>query len=105
MPLVENYHAHAQLFLLRRCIGVSVLQSAQQASNGRSVFDSFCELSKVVHQSLYAFYSPVVATTSRDLRSIYIKYLNWYDHIPEALRLGVNFTPAVLFTQYVLSPS
>ena len=79
------------------------MQSAPQASNIRSVFDSFCELSKVVHQSLYDLYSPVVATTSRGLLNIYIKYLNWYDHIPEALRLSVNFTPAVLFMQYVIS--
>ncbi|UKZ74429.1 hypothetical protein TrVFT333_002097 [Trichoderma virens FT-333] len=26
-------------------------------------------------------------------------YLNWYDRIPEVLRLGHNFTPAVLFAQ------
>ncbi|KAH8195722.1 hypothetical protein TruAng_010125 [Truncatella angustata] len=25
------------------------------------------------------------------------EYLNWYDQIPEVLRLGTNFTPAVLF--------
>ncbi|GJC97042.1 nitrate assimilation regulatory protein nira [Colletotrichum higginsianum] len=35
--------------------------------------------------------------TSRDLLGIYTQYLNWYDRIPEVLRLGHNFTPAVLF--------
>jgi hypothetical protein len=67
------------------------------------VFDSFCELSKVVHQSLYDLYSPTVATTGRDLCNIYEKYLNWCDHIPEALRLDLHSTPAVLFTQYVVA--
>ncbi|RYP71316.1 hypothetical protein DL771_004893 [Monosporascus sp. 5C6A] len=33
----------------------------------------------------------------RDLLYIYHEYLNWYDSIPEVLRLGHNFTPAVLF--------
>ncbi|RYP39199.1 hypothetical protein DL767_002307 [Monosporascus sp. MG133] len=35
--------------------------------------------------------------TSRELLYIYHEYLNWYDRIPEVLRLGHNFTPAVLF--------
>ncbi|EHK22819.1 uncharacterized protein TRIVIDRAFT_113690, partial [Trichoderma virens Gv29-8] len=35
--------------------------------------------------------------TARDLLNIYTQYLNWYDRIPEVLRLGHNFTPAVLF--------
>ncbi|KAF4962006.1 hypothetical protein FSARC_9883 [Fusarium sarcochroum] len=35
--------------------------------------------------------------TARELLSMYTQYLNWYDRIPEVLRLGHNFTPAVLF--------
>ncbi|KIL86066.1 hypothetical protein FAVG1_10460 [Fusarium avenaceum] len=34
---------------------------------------------------------------ARELLSMYTQYLNWYDRIPEVLRLGHNFTPAVLF--------
>ncbi|KAH7191427.1 fungal-specific transcription factor domain-containing protein [Fusarium oxysporum] len=41
----------------------------EQPSNERSVYKCFCEL----------------------------KYLNWYDGIPDILRLGQNFTPTVLF--------
>ncbi|KAM0211849.1 hypothetical protein ACHAPQ_006046 [Fusarium lateritium] len=35
--------------------------------------------------------------TAREILSMYTQYLNWYDRIPEVLRLGHNFTPAVLF--------
>ena len=59
----------------------------------------FCELSELVHQSLYVLHSPGKPVTSRDLLNIYTQYLNWYDRIPEVLRLGHNFTPAVLFAQ------
>ncbi|CAK7235131.1 hypothetical protein SCUCBS95973_009164 [Sporothrix curviconia] len=52
---------------------------------------------ELVHQSLYVLHSPGRPLTSRDLLHIYTQYLNWYDSIPEVLRLGHNFTPAVLF--------
>lgn len=52
-----------------------------------------------MHQSLYILHSPGRPLTSRDLLGIYTQYLNWYDRIPEVLRLGHNFTPAVLFAQ------
>ncbi|KAF5239891.1 hypothetical protein FANTH_9773 [Fusarium anthophilum] len=35
---------------------------------------------------------------SQGLLGIYTEYLDWYNGVPEALRLGHNFTPAVLFT-------
>jgi hypothetical protein len=70
----------------------------------RSVYKCFCELSELVHQSLYILHSPGRPLTSRDLLTIYTQYLNWYDKIPEVLRLGHNFTPAVLFAQCVPYP-
>ncbi|KAM0325029.1 hypothetical protein ACHAQA_007565 [Verticillium albo-atrum] len=78
--------------------GAPLQRSAEQPSNVRSVYKCFCELSELVHQSLYVLYSPGRPLTSRDLLSLYTQYLNWYDRIPEVLRLGHNFTPAVLFT-------
>lgn len=35
--------------------------------------------------------------TSRNLTNIYHRYIKWYDKIPSVLRLGDNFTPAVIF--------
>ncbi|TWU71340.1 hypothetical protein ED733_002248 [Metarhizium rileyi] len=55
--------------------GAPLQRSCEQPSNVRSVYKCFCELSEL----------------------IYTQYLNWYDKIPEVLRLGHNFTPAVLF--------
>ncbi|RYP10836.1 hypothetical protein DL764_000388 [Monosporascus ibericus] len=77
--------------------GAPLARSCEQPSNVRSVYKCFCELSELVHKSLYVLHSPVQPVTSRDLLYIYHEYLNWYDRIPEVLRLGHNFTPAVLF--------
>lgn len=79
------------------CLGAPLQRSCEQPSNVRSVYTCFCELSELVHQSLYILHSPGKPVTSRDLLNIYTQYLNWYDKIPEVLRLGTNFTPAVLF--------
>ena len=72
-----------------------------QPSNVRSVYKTFCELSEIVHQALYVFFTPSKQLTSKSLLDVYTQYLKWYDVIPETLRLGQNFTPAVLFAQYV----
>ena len=44
-------------------------------------------------------YVPGIDLTSKALLECYTKYVRWYDAIPAALRLGHNFTPAVLFAQ------
>ncbi|KAL7930428.1 fungal-specific transcription factor domain-containing protein [Trichoderma chlorosporum] len=80
-----------------RSEGEPLQRSCEQPSNVRSVYKCFCELSELVHQSLYVLHSPGRPLTARDLLNIYTQYLNWYDRIPEVLRLGHNFTPAVLF--------
>ncbi|KAL2016963.1 hypothetical protein VTK56DRAFT_2797 [Thermocarpiscus australiensis] len=77
--------------------GAPLQRSCEQPSNVRSVYKCFCELSELVHQSLYVLHSPGRPLSSRDLLNLYTQYLNWYDKIPEVLRLGHNFTPAVLF--------
>ncbi|KAK4178263.1 fungal-specific transcription factor domain-containing protein [Triangularia setosa] len=77
--------------------GTPLERSCEQPSNVRSVYKCFCELSELVHQSLYIMHSPGRPLTSKDLLTIYTQYLDWYDRIPEVLRLGHNFTPAVLF--------
>ncbi|KAI3317364.1 hypothetical protein HD806DRAFT_541288 [Xylariaceae sp. AK1471] len=87
----------ASLWLPYTDDGAPLQRSCEQPSNVRSVYKCFCELSELVHQSLYVLHSPGRPLTSRDLLSIYTQYLNWYDSIPEVLRLGHNFTPAVLF--------
>lgn len=79
--------------------GAPLQRSCEQPSNVRSVYKCFCELSELVHESLYILHSPGRPLTSRDLINIYTDFLNWYDNIPEVLRLGHNFTPAVLFAQ------
>lgn len=79
--------------------GAPLERNCIQPSNVRSVYKTFCELSEIVHKALYAFYTPGTQLTSKTLLDIYTQYLNWYEAIPETLRLGQNFTPAVLFAQ------
>ncbi|KAI9648945.1 hypothetical protein NHQ30_001511 [Ciborinia camelliae] len=78
--------------------GAPLQRNCTQPSNIRSVYATFCELSEIVHQSLYLFYAPGSNFTSNSLLQVYTRYLRWYDSIPTALRLGHNFTPAVLFS-------
>ncbi|KAK4074661.1 transcriptional regulator family: Fungal Specific TF [Purpureocillium lilacinum] len=78
--------------------GIAPQLSHEQPSNVRSVYQCFCELSELVHQSLYLLHSPVNSAAARDLLTTYTHYLRWYDQIPDVLRLGRNYTPAVLFT-------
>ncbi|RCI16526.1 hypothetical protein L249_1685 [Ophiocordyceps polyrhachis-furcata BCC 54312] len=77
--------------------GAPLQRSYEQPSNVRSVYKCFCELSELVHRSLYLLHSPGKPLAARDLLSIYTQFLSWYDQVPEVLRLGHNFTPAVLF--------
>ncbi|PQK08989.1 hypothetical protein BB8028_0001g10600 [Beauveria bassiana] len=69
-----------------------------QLSNVRSIYRCFGDLSELVHQSLYLLFCPEETLTATTLLQNYHQYLDWYDQLPEALRLGYNSTPAVLFT-------
>ncbi|RAL68670.1 hypothetical protein DID88_007379 [Monilinia fructigena] len=81
--------------------GAPLERNCTQPSNTRSVYATFCELSEIVHKSLYLLYAPGSNFTRNSLIQVYTRYLQWYESIPTALRLGHNFTPAVLFSQYV----
>ncbi|KAG0645856.1 Nitrogen assimilation transcription factor nirA, partial [Hyphodiscus hymeniophilus] len=72
-------------------------QNCIQPSNIRSVYKTFCELSEIIHLTLYTLYTPGSSVTSKALLDVYGQYIKWYDTIPDALRLGHNFTPSVLF--------
>lgn len=76
-------------------------QNLHQPSNFCWVYKGLCELSNIIHDSLYTLYTPKRALTSRDILKVYTKYLYWYDSLPVTLRRGENSTPAVLFVQYV----
>lgn len=91
--------SRSQVRLANAATGAPLQRSCEQPSNVRSVYKCFCELSELVHEALYILHSPGRPLSSRDLINIYTDFLNWYDNIPEVLRLGHNFTPAVLFAQ------
>jgi hypothetical protein len=80
-------------------LGAPLARASEQPSNVRSVYKCFCELSELVHRSLYILHTPGRPVTSQKLLSIYTEYLSWYDRVPDVLRLGHNFTPSVLFAQ------
>ena len=102
VPYTDDGDITKQLREYRRLTtdpGAPLERNCTQPSNVRSVYRTFCELSEIVHKALYVFYAPGTPLTSKSLLDIYTQYLSWYDAIPEALRLGHNFTPAVLFAQ------
>ncbi len=71
----------------------------EQRSNVRSVYSCSCELSELVHWSLGVLCAPGQLIKSRDILGVYAQHLNWYDGIPDVLKLGQNFTPAAFFVQ------
>ncbi|KAH8754772.1 fungal-specific transcription factor [Diaporthe sp. PMI_573] len=72
-------------------------KSFEQPSNVRSVYKCFCELSELVHESLYTLHTPGQPLRGTNVIYIYMRFMNWYGSVPVALRLGQNFTPAVFF--------
>jgi hypothetical protein len=57
--------------------GVPVHRQWSQPSNVRSVYRTFCELSEIVHRSLYIFYTPGMELTSKALLDVYTQYLRF----------------------------
>ncbi|KAH8719850.1 Nitrogen assimilation transcription factor nit-4 [Beauveria bassiana] len=69
----------------------------KQLSNVRSLYQYFCKLNETVHESLHLLYSPAQSLTAANLLQNYHLYLDWYDQMPEVMRLGHNSTPAAIF--------
>jgi hypothetical protein len=102
VPYTDNGDTTKQLPQYRALTadpGAPLERNCTQPSNARSVYKTFCELSEIVHQALYAFYTPGTQLNTKSLLDIYTQFLNWYDGIPSVLRLGHNFTRSVLFVQ------
>ncbi|KAL3952746.1 hypothetical protein ACCO45_012689 [Purpureocillium lilacinum] len=51
-------------------------RALEQSSNVRSVYKCFCELSELVHETLYLLHSPSVPLTAKHVLGIYTQYLN-----------------------------
>ena len=66
-----------------------------QVSNTQSVFNCFCEINELGHNVAYLLQTPHVPVTGQVLLDAYNHYLDWYNGIPTALRLGINYTPSV----------
>ncbi|KAH9211147.1 fungal-specific transcription factor domain-containing protein [Leptodontidium sp. 2 PMI_412] len=94
-PIVE--HIESTSWVPYTDDGAPLETAFTQPSNVRSVYKTFCELSEIVHKSLYTLYTPGTPVTSKSLNNVYTEYIRWYSEIPTTLRLGHNFTPSVLF--------
>jgi len=79
--------------------GLALNSVTRQESNVRLVFKCFSELGEIVHNATVLLYSDKPILNSHKLLEIYTQYLQWYDNLPDQLRLGGNSTPIVLFTQ------
>lgn len=81
--------------------GTPVDPSLAQPSNVRSIYRALCEVSEIIHRSLYILYSSGRPISSTDIINIYTEYLSWYSKLPATLRLGGNSTPHMVYTQLV----
>ena len=81
--------------------GLASEKVAVQPSNIRAVYKCFSELSELIHDGLALFHATGNFPQSVDVLAVYKKYLEWYEGLPDQLRLGLNSTPTVLFTQSV----
>lgn len=77
----------------------TVSRDYHQPNNVRAVYRAFSELSELINRGEYRHYSQTQQPESQSLLSVYRELLEWYDALPDQLRLGINFTPTVLFTQ------
>jgi hypothetical protein len=81
--------------------GLASERNATQPSNIRAVYTSFSELSELIHDGLALVHAKGNFPQSANVLAVYKKYLEWYEGLPDQLRLGLNSTPTVLFTQSV----
>jgi len=79
--------------------GLAQNSASRQEGNMRLVFKSFSDLSELVHKATYTLYSDQAPLSGHKILAIYTEYLQWYEKLPDQLRLGGNSTPTVLFTQ------
>lgn len=77
----------------------AVSRDYHQPNNVRTVYRAFSELSEIINRGFHQLYPRSHQSESHHLLSAYHKLLEWYDALPDQLRLGINFTPTVLFTQ------
>jgi hypothetical protein len=77
----------------------TISRDYHQPNNVRAVYRVFSELSEIINRGAYHHYSRNSQPETYQLLSVYHKLLEWYDALPDQLRLGTNFTPTVLFTQ------
>ncbi|KAK4938268.1 hypothetical protein LTR10_021247 [Elasticomyces elasticus] len=79
--------------------GVNPDTSLHQRSNLRSVYKTFAELSGIVHQTTTCVLADDTRNLTANVKALYTEYLQFYDDLPDALRLGGNSTPPVFFAQ------
>ncbi len=63
------------------------------------MYKAFAELSEIVHKTNLCLQSVYPLDIPALVRALYTEYLQFYGSLPDALRLGGNSTPPVLFAQ------
>jgi hypothetical protein len=75
-------------------------QSESSAAIGsESVHEQICELSQIIHSGLYVLYTPGADLTGGRVITMYERYLDWFNALPELLRLEADATPSTFFMQ------
>lgn len=85
--------------------GVSLDKDQGSLRNTGLVFQSLCEVSTIINDTLYTLYTlhtPGGVLSSQKILDAYTRYLNGNCALPDPLRRGRNFTPSSLLIQYVI---
>src|SRR5271170_3803018 len=80
--------------------GIVQERNFKEPSNVRTIHRCVCELSEIMHDSLYVLYTPGGNFSSKTLLEIYAHYLAWKASLPEPCHIGATPMPAVLHLQY-----
>lgn len=97
IPLIESIEN--SLWAPYRDDSMEHERSFEEPSNVRTIHRYFCELSEIIHNSLYVLYSPGGTLSSTTLLEIYPHYLAWKESLPESCHLVTTPIPAVLHLQ------
>jgi hypothetical protein len=97
-PLVESIESSP--WAPYRDEGIEQDRGLEERSNVRTIHRCLCELSEIIHDSLYVLYTPGENLSSTSLLEVYAHHLAWKGSLPEPCHLDANPIPAVLHLQY-----
>lgn len=97
-PLIESIENSP--WVPYRDEGIEQERSLEERSHVCTINRCLCELSEIIHDSLYVLYAPGGNLSSTTLLEVYANHRAWKGSLPEPCHLDATPMPAVLHLQY-----